>query len=80
MLEGNGFCFLGLDSQDCFIHCQGNKILSGEQQHYGVYFPLFPHADALDDMETMLVPNVDSLEFSYKYMDLWHQCQWYNPL
>ena len=62
------------------IHFQGNEILSGEQQCYGVYFSLFLHADALDDMETMLVPNVDSPEFSYEYVDLWQQCQWYNPL
>ena len=80
VLEGNGFCFLGLDSRDCFIHFQGDEILSGKQQCYGVYFPLFPHADALDDMETMLVPNVDSPEFSYEYIDLWQKCQWYNPL
>ena len=71
VLEGNSFCFLGLDSQDAFIYFQGDEILSGEQQCYGVYFPLFPHADALDDMETMLVPNVDSSEFSYEYVDLW---------
>ena len=80
VLEGNGFCFLDLDLWDHFIHLQGDEILSGEQQHYGVYFPLFPHTDALDDMETMLVPNVDSPEFSYEYIDLWQQCQWYNPL
>ena len=80
VLEGNGFCFPGSDSQDCFIHFQGDKIPSGEQQRYGVYFPLFPHADALNDMETMLVPNVDSPEFSYEYIDLWQKCQWYNPL
>ena len=80
VLEGNGFCFPGLDSRDCFIHFQGDEILSGEQQRYGVYFPLFPHANALDDMETMLVPDVDSPEFSYEYVDLWQKCQWYNPL
>ena len=28
----------------------------------------------------MLVPNVDSPEFSYEYIDLWQKCQWYNPL
>ena len=28
----------------------------------------------------MLVPNVDSPGFSYEYVDLWQQCQWYNPL
>ena len=59
VLEGNGFCFPGSDSRDCFIYFQGDEILSGEQQRYGVYFPLFPHTDALDNMETMLVPNVD---------------------
>ena len=31
-------------------------------------------------METMLVPNGDSAEFSYEYIDLWQKCQWYNPL
>ena len=61
LLEGNSFCFPGLDPQDCFIHCQGNEILSGKQQRYGVYFPLFPHADTLDNMETMLIPNVISM-------------------
>ena len=80
VLEGNGLRFLGSDSRDCFIHFQGDEILPGEQQHYGVYFPLFPHTNALDDMETMLVPNVDSPEFSYEYVDLWQKCQWYNPL
>ena len=80
VLEGNCFCFPGSDSRQCFLHCQGDEILFGEQKHYGVYFPLFPHADALDNMETMLVPNVDSPEFSYEYVDLWQQCQWYNPL
>ena len=80
VLEGNGFCFLGSDSRDCFIHFQGDEILSGEQQRHGVYFPLFPHADALDDMETMLVPNVDSENFSYEQVDEWQQSQWYNPL
>ena len=31
-------------------------------------------------METMLVPNVNSEDFSYEYVDAWQQCQWYNPL
>ena len=31
VLEGNGFCFPGSDSQDCFIHFQGDEILSWEQ-------------------------------------------------
>ena len=79
VLDGNGFCFLGSNLQDSFIHFQGDEILSGKQLRYGVYFPLFPHTDVLGDMETMLVPDVDSPKFSHEYVDLWQQCQWYNP-
>ena len=31
-------------------------------------------------METMLVPNIDSENFSYEHVDIWQQSQWYNPL
>ena len=80
VLEGNGFCFPGSDLQDSFLHFQDDKILSGEQQHCGVYFPFFPHADTLDEMETILVPDVNNHNFSYKSVDLWKELQWYNPL
>ena len=80
VLEGNGFCFLGSDLGDSFIHFQGDEIFSREQQHYGVYFSLFPHADVLGNMETMLAPDVNLPDFSYQYIDLWKQSQWYKQL
>ena len=40
VLEGNGFCFPGSDLRDSFLHCQGDEILSAEQQYLGVYFLL----------------------------------------
>ena len=75
VLEGNGFCFPSSGSQDSFIHFQGDEIFSREQQHYGVYFSLFPHADVLGNMETMLAPDVNLPDFSYQYIDLWKQSQ-----
>ena len=47
VLEGNGFCFPSSDQHNSFLHCQGDEILSTEQQYLGVYFPSFPHEDAL---------------------------------
>ena len=69
-----------MDLQDSFIHFQGNEILSGEQQCHGVCFPYFPHADALDEMETILVPNVDDPTFFDESVNLWKESQWYNSL
>ena len=57
VLEGNGFCFPGSDQCNSFLHCQGDEILSAEQQFLGVYFPFFPHEDALIAMETIDAPD-----------------------
>ena len=57
VLEGNGFCFPGSDLHDSFLHCQGDQILSSEQNLLGVYFPFFPHEDALITEETAVVPS-----------------------
>ena len=57
--EGNGFCFPGSDQHNSFLHFQGDKILSVEQQYLGVYFPFFPHEDALIVMETIVVPDYE---------------------
>ena len=57
VLEGNGFCFPRSDQRNLFLHFQGNEILSVEQQYLGVYFPSFPHKDALIVMETIIVPD-----------------------
>ena len=56
-LEGNGFCFPGLDQWDSFLHFQGDEVLPSQQGFLGVYFPSFPHETTLIEMETIMVPN-----------------------
>ena len=75
VLEGNGFCFPGSDQCNSFLHFQGDKILSAEQQYLGVYFPSFPHEDALIAMETIVVPGRE-LDIPLAVM-AWEESPWY---
>ena len=57
VLEGNSFCFPGLDQRNSFLHFQGDEILPRQQSFLGVYFPFFPHEDALIVMEIETTQN-----------------------
>ena len=79
ILEGNGFCFPGSDLFSSFLHCQGDEILSLEQNTLGVYFPFFPHEDTLIEEETSIVPSrelnimgVDPLK-----VQAWEESPWF---
>ena len=86
VLEGNGFCFPGSDQHNSFLQFQGDEILSTEQQYLGVYFPSFPHKDALIAMETIVVPDreldimgVDPLRVMAWEEFAWYCCHWDVP-
>ena len=86
VLEGNGFCFPGSDLRNSFLHCQGDEILSSEQNLLGVYFPFFPHEDALITEETAVVPSreidimgVDPLKVMAWEESPWFCCHWDVP-
>ena len=79
VLEGNGFCFPGSDQRNSFLHFQGDEILSVEQQYLGVYFPSFPHEDALIAMETIVVPDreLDIMGVDPLRVMAWEESTWY---
>ena len=79
VLEGNGFCFPGSDQRDSFLHFQGDEILSIEEQYLGVYFPSFPHEDALIVMETIIVPDreLDIMGADPLAVMAWEESPWY---
>ena len=79
VLEGNGFCFPGLDQCDCFLHFQGDEVLPMQQGYLGVYFPSFPHETTLIELETNLVPRrqYDILGPDPKEVMAWALSPWY---
>ena len=79
VLEGNGFCFPGSDQRNSFLHCQGDEILSAEQQYLGVYFPSFLHEDALIAMETIMVPDheLNIMGVDPLAVMAWEESPWY---
>ena len=79
VLEGNGFCFPSSDQCNSFLHFQGDKILSAEQQYLGVYFPSFLHEDALITMETIVVPDreLDIMGVDPLVVMAWEESPWY---
>ena len=86
VLEGNSFYFSSLDQWDSFLHFQGDEILSMEQQYLGVYFPSFPHENALIVMEAIVVPDceldimgVDPLAVMAWEESVWYCCHWDVP-
>ena len=79
VLEGNGFCFPRSDQRDSFLHFQGDEILPGQQSYLGVYFPFFPHEDALIMMETIVVPDqeLDIMAVDPLAVMTWEELAWY---
>ena len=67
------------DQRNSFLHFQGDEILSMEQQYLGVYFPSFPHEDALIAMETIIVPDheLDIMGVDPLRVMAWEESTWY---
>jgi hypothetical protein len=77
ILEGNGLVFPGSDLSSTLLYFQGDDILSMEQHRLNPYFPSFNHLRTLDIQETVIVPDVTTLDY-IQQLDQWVRSDFFN--